>query len=418
MSRWQWILKLVTRRLWFKAALYGLAAIAAALAAVFISPWVPDTFADLISIDAVESLLNVLASSMLAVATFSLGTMVAAFASASSAATPRVSSLLVEDPMSQNVLSTFIGAFIFSLVGLIALSTGAYGSGGRFLLFVFTVIVIAAVIGTFFRWIDYLSNLGRLNETLEKVEWKATETMRERCQNPYLSGSALESKPTSAIAHHSEKLGYVQHLDMEVLQNLAENAAGSVWVGRIPGTFAEPTRPLFWTSWTPDQEEKEALEKAFLIGNTRSFDQDPRFGIVVLAEIASRALSPGINDPGTAIDVIGRLVRVLSLRASTTVDDDIPLFPRVFVPALLASDLFNDAFGPISRDGAGTLEVGIRLQKALAVLSRINPHDFAEPAKYHSDIALKLSVSALELQEQREILHRLATDFPTTALHI
>lgn len=66
---------------------------------------------------------------------------------------------------------------------------------------------------------------------------------------------------------------------------------------------------------SPDSNVSSAVEmsqiaRAFLIGDERTFDDDPRFGLVVLSEIASRALSPAVNDPGTAIDIIGTFVRL------------------------------------------------------------------------------------------------------------
>ena len=45
-------------------------------------------------------------------------------------------------------------------------------------------------------------------------------------------------------------------------------------------------------------EDAEAIAATFVIGGSRVFDQDPRFGLLVLSEIASRALSPAVNDPG------------------------------------------------------------------------------------------------------------------------
>lgn len=408
-TRWQWVIRVLTRKLWFKAGLYGLAGIATALFAIPIAPLVPKELAEIIGTDAVESLLNILASSMLAVATFSLGTMVAAFAAAASAATPRASKLLVEDPLSQNVLSTFIGAFIFSLVGLIALSTGAYGPAGRFLLFVVTVVVIAAVLVTFFRWIDYLSHLGRISETLKKVERAAEDAARTRAQNPFLGGSRLRSIPSNAIAHLGTSIGYIQHLDIEPLHHAAELVDGQVWVSRIPGNWTDRTVPLFFTSWNPDEEALQRLRAAFLIGSTRSYEQDPRFGVIVLSEIASRALSPGINDPGTAIDAIGRLVRVLSEWRGKPDESLSKPYPRVFVPEITANDLFDDAFSPIARDGAGTLEVGVRLQKALASLARLDPRSFSETAARHSRQALALSEEALTLEDQKDLLRKLAS---------
>ena len=107
--------------------------------------------------------------------------------------------------------------------------------------------------------------------------------------------------------------------------------------------------------------------------DTRSYDQDPRFGASVLTEIASRALSPAVNDPGTAIDVINRALRVLAVWDEPVEEDDddgAVLYPNVHVPPIRLEDLFDDLFTPIARDGAGIVEVGLRLQKALAILAR------------------------------------------------
>lgn len=116
----------------------------------------------------------------------------------------------------------------------------------------------------------------------------------------------------------------------------------------------------------------------------RSFDQDPRFGASVLSEITSRALSPGINDSGTAIDLIGRAIRILAIAAEPDDPQQDVTFPRIHVPSIGLYDLFDDLFTPIARDGASVVEVGVRLQKAMLVLSRLGPVAFAENAARHS----------------------------------
>ena len=79
------------------------------------------------------------------------------------------------------------------------------------------------------------------------------------------------------------------------------------------------------------------------------------FGLTVLAEVASRALSPAVNDPGTAIDAIGRGVRLLTRWGK---HGDISLrYPRLWVPKILTGGLFEDFFRPIARGGAGMAEV-------------------------------------------------------------
>lgn len=164
-----WIARDVANQLWFTVALYCLLGVAAALSALFLDRLIPDAVSSRVGADAVDRILGIIAASMLAVATFSISTMVQAFASAATGATPRAAQLVVEDRTAQRALATFIGAFVFSLVGLIALSTGAYGSSGRLILFAATVVVVVLIVVMLLRWIHRLSRLGRLGETIDQV---------------------------------------------------------------------------------------------------------------------------------------------------------------------------------------------------------------------------------------------------------
>jgi uncharacterized membrane protein len=116
----------------------------------------------------------------------------------------------------------------------------------------------------------------------------------------------------------------------------------------------------------------------------------------VLAEIASRALSPAVNDPGTAIDVIGRAVRLLAQWGrfdSSEIDTDVTR-PHLWVPAIEVGDMFDDVFMPIARDGAGMVEVQTRLQKAFVALVATDNATFGDAARRHSASALKRAEAA------------------------
>ena len=79
LSKWSWLLLQLTRRLWFRAALISLLAVAAALVSILASPYLPEGLSTKIGADAVDSILTIIASSMLTVTTFSLSTAVAAY---------------------------------------------------------------------------------------------------------------------------------------------------------------------------------------------------------------------------------------------------------------------------------------------------------------------------------------------------
>lgn len=161
-SKWAWRLRRWSRRLWIRAALISLLAVAAALASLVISPFLPLGLSAQFGADSVDNILTIIASSMLAVTTFSLSTMVSAYSAATSNVTPRATRLMIEDSTTQNVLAAFVGSFLYSLVALITLSMGAYGERGRVVLFAMTVLVVVIIIVTLLRWIDYLLRLGRV----------------------------------------------------------------------------------------------------------------------------------------------------------------------------------------------------------------------------------------------------------------
>ena len=111
-SRWKWMLKQTIKKLWFRATLFAIVAIITALLSILFKSMIPESVSVKVGAEAVDNILNILASSMLAVTTFSLSIMVTAYGSATTNVTPRATRLVVEDVTTQNVLATFIGSFL------------------------------------------------------------------------------------------------------------------------------------------------------------------------------------------------------------------------------------------------------------------------------------------------------------------
>lgn len=399
----------LTQVLWLRASLFAVAAVAAALLAQVIGPHVPEPFLGVVSEETVQELLKIIASSMLAVTTFSLATVVAAYDSVTSSASPRAAGLLLDNKSAQNALSSFIAAFIFSVVAMIVLGSGFYGPDARFVLFLETMAVLAFVVVRLLAWIDQLSRLGRVGSAIDQVEQQTRQALERR--RAFLGGAPGGHPPPEATAITAPTVGYVQHVDIPRLQKLADRQGFVVHLAVLPGSFLRLSRPVMRIEGASslDERVKAELLSAVVLGGSRTFQQDPRYGLVVLGEIASRALSPGVNDPGTAIDVIGTAVRVLSLWADDHWErrPDVR-YPRVHVPPLSAGDCFQDVFGPISRDGAGMLEVGIALQKGLRDLEEARAEGFAEAARSQAELALLRAERALPLRQDVETLRRAA----------
>jgi uncharacterized membrane protein len=398
LSKWGWQLARLMRKLWLRATLISLLAVGAALVSLVVSPYLPSDISAKIGADAVDRILNIIATSMLAVTTFSLSATVAAYAAATANVTPRATKLLIEDRTTLNVLATFVGSFLFSVVAIITLAMGAYGDRGRAILFAVTVLVIILIVVTLLRWIDYLLRLGRVGETTEEVERATAAAMRRRMELPNLGGTPWndpEALPVNAQPVNVNSIGYVQHIDVGAIAKCADELGARVYLAALPGTFVDTNRPVAWIAGAKGSLDPARIASQFTVAAERSFDQDPRFGLCVLAEIASRALSPGLNDPGTAIDVVGRGIRILALLAEPNEDSAEPPFARVYVPSIQVSDLLDDIFTPIARDGAANAEVQIRLQKAFAALARIDNRDLRDGARLQSQLALARARQAI-----------------------
>src|SRR5690606_22536161 len=125
---------------------------------------------------------------------------------------------------------------------------------------------------------------------------------------------------------------------------------------RLVGAYVSAARPLMYVEGRVSDELAAELLDAFVVSDQRSYDNDPRFGLVVLGEIAAKTLSPSVNDPGTAIDVIGTVTRILC-SSQPEIEPERVKNDRVAVVPLDPQDLLEDAFRPIARGGAGIIEV-------------------------------------------------------------
>ncbi|HCM05089.1 MAG TPA: DUF2254 domain-containing protein, partial [Oceanospirillales bacterium] len=151
----------IRERLWIKPLMSCVLSIGAVMIAGIVDGITLGVKLPNVSAEALETMLTIMSSSMLVIATFAVGSMISAYASASGTATPRAFPLIVADDVSQIALSTFIGAFIFSIVGLAAQLNGYYTGAGRFVLFIITLFVFSIVVLAFVRWVDRIARLGR-----------------------------------------------------------------------------------------------------------------------------------------------------------------------------------------------------------------------------------------------------------------
>ncbi|MEP7329798.1 MAG: DUF2254 family protein, partial [Betaproteobacteria bacterium] len=155
----------------------------------------------------------------------------------------------------------------------------------------------------------------------------------------------------------------------------------------------------------PGDRVNESLEAAvnavFILGHQRTATQDIEFAIHQLVEIAVRALSPGINDPFTAITCVDRLGSAVRRLAQRKMPSSVQHFDeqgqlRVIAPAITFPAIVDAAFNQIRQNARSSAAVSVRLLETIAVIAEVvhRPEDRAALLR-HADMILRGAREAL-----------------------
>lgn len=416
-----------SRKLWVRVLLLGLLAFVAVGITHLVEPLVPDRLGTSLTGEAADRLLQIIANAMLAVTIFSITIMVSVFRSSSAQWTPRVHRLIIQDRTTQNTLAVFIGAYVYALLAIILREFGVFVDKRAFMLFLMTVLVLTVIVFYLIRWVLHLQTFGSLINTTRQIEDVTLAQFKDRLANPCLGARALTGPlPDGAFDICARQSGYVQHIYPEALNQVASDHGVQLYMMRNIGSFVFLNEPLVRVVADEAQddlsEHREALEDAIcqtiVLGDVRTFDQDPRFGLMVMGEIGSKALSPGVNDPGTAIDVITRAGRILSAYKDETQSTPDTLLGHLYVRPLDADDLIHDGFAALSRDGPGIVEVQLRLQQTLAGLMRHPDEGLRDAALKFARTELRRALEAMPFEPDRERLKSAVSDEVRSAVDV
>ncbi len=263
-----------------------------------------------------SNMLTVIAGSMIGVASTVFSITIAAVAYASSAYGPRLLTNFMEDRGNQFSLATFIGTFVYALVVLRAVrredevaATAADAAATSLPGFVpqLSLLVgmglMAASIGVLVFFLNHIPASIRINTVLEGIGKRLLGEIEETYPEED-KGLPVTNSP-EGIPVLADRTGYVQRIAFDSLARLARKSEGRIALSVRTGDFVHPgmaIAELCDVDLTDDLAEH--LRDKFTLGATRTPDQDLQFLIDELVEIGLRALSPGINDPFTAITAL------------------------------------------------------------------------------------------------------------------
>ncbi|ABC62179.1 DUF2254 domain-containing protein [Erythrobacter litoralis] len=307
---------------WFYPGLFALGAILLAFLTIYLdrNGWA-ERLGELAWIqparpEGASNMLTVIAGSMIGVASTVFSITIAAVAYASGNYGPRLLTNFMEDRGNQFSLATFIGTFVYALTVLRAVRTGEETSlldvnnvnemagfvPQLSLLTAYILMAISIAVLVFF--LNHIPASIRINSVLKGIGERLIADIQRLF--PETSTGEVEMAAPRGRSVAAKGVGYVQRIDFKRLERIAKAAGGHIKLGVRTGDFVHPDVPLAY--WADDDElddlRDDEIQQCFTFGGMRTPAQDLHFLIDELVEIGLRALSPGINDPFTAITSI------------------------------------------------------------------------------------------------------------------
>jgi uncharacterized membrane protein len=252
---------------------------------------------------------------------------------ASSQFSVRLLRTFLRDVPNQVVLAIFVCTFAYATGGL--LTVGERAAGGEFVpkVAVTGSLVLAFFsIGALIYFLHHLVHSIQIDTIMEGVQRRTLALVDELFPDRDTSEAAQQAPrepPAAAVPLLALKSGYLQTVDIDDLADLAVATAHSVQFVTFVGDYVTAGAILGWcwrrspADQPADPDVLQRILRHVHIGFERTLQQDVRFGLRQMVDIALRALSPAINDPYTGVQVVHHVSAVEAVLASRAIEDDV-----------------------------------------------------------------------------------------------
>ena len=366
-----------------------------------------------VSSEGATAVMSTIAGSMVTIAGVVFSITLVALSLASGQFGPRMLRNFIRDRVNQVALGAFLATFLYGLLVLSAIRHDPQDAFVPRIAVALGVVLAVASVVTLVVYIHHVAvtiqadtlieiiyrDLRSLMDSLypERLDTDADEDPGHAVASDRPHGFDQPPAPILADCH-----AYVQAVDRAALVALAAGHDLVIRLRRRPGQYVLDGSPLMsvWPQHRVDDELAARLRRSMVFGAQRTATQDVEFALDQLVEIASRALSPGINDPFTAITCVDRLGSALSLLAGRRMpavwhrDDE--GIARVCDSPVSFDKAIDAAFDPIRQYARGNAPVTIRMMEMLEELAPLCRRAGDRQAlSRHAEMLLRSAVSAL-----------------------
>lgn len=371
--------------------------------------------------DGARAVLSAVASSMITVVATAFSITIVALQLATANFGPRLLRNFMKDLGNQIVLGTFIATFLYCLLVLRRIYGEDYDPFVPAISVTIGIVLSFASIGVLIYFIHHASTIIQASHVIVDVVADLNDAIK-RLFPEKIGQSKVKARRVAEIPQDFEsqacpiqlrETGYLQAIDNQLLLKLASEHNLLIELKFHPGKFVVEgnTAVLIYPEKQVNQKLVNQINRTFIVGRERTKQQDIEFPLDQLVEIALRALSPGINDPFTAVRCIDRLSAGLSCLAEREFpsryryDEDGEL--RVIAEPVTFEHLVNIAFNQIRHYGKSDVVVMVRLLDAIAQIALRIHHDHDRfVLQKQADVLLQSSYEGLSQKYDQELVEK------------
>jgi uncharacterized membrane protein len=400
---------------WAIPFLYAVTAFLAGLILPRIENRLLPDFASTVSVPVALTLFSSITSGMIALTgiVFSLAFVMVQFSAV--AYSPRLVVWVSRDPVIWHSIGIFTGTFLYA-IGAMAWVDRSGSGRVPFLSGWLVVILMLASIGMFVtliqrigllqvnRMLAFTGDLGRqvIEQTYPPVETPASTVLPDELAKFSITQTVVHSGGPQAL----------QAIDVRALMTLAMQAVATVEVVASVGDTLITESPLLRVYGGNHIVNDETWKRAFETGPERTFEQDPKYAIRLLVDIAIKALSPAINDPTTAVQALDQiqdqLLRLGRRRLEISAVRDKEGTLRLVIPYPTWEDFLRLAFEEIRFYGATSVQIMRRMRALISDLIAALPPE-RHPALEHQRERLNITI-ARSFEDEEEKLEASVED--------
>jgi len=311
-----------------------------------VSKYLLDVVPDLVinNTDTARTLLTTITAGSISIMVFSFSMVMVLLNQASSNFSPRLLPGLISNRKHQIILGIYVATILYSIFTLISIrpSGNEYQLPGFSVLLGIVFMVIS--LGAFIYFIHSISQSIQINNIMDKVFKQSSDRLSHLIEREKDNKECFKSNKDWK-KYKSLKTGYLQNISLANIAQIAKEYDCKIEVSAYKGAFLLEKDILFKTEKELDEDTLEALHTNFDFAKSELIEDNYVLAFKQLTEIAVKAMSPGINDPGTALNAIDYLSQlyVLRLKKNDISYTYIDQTPWVFIATINFSTLLYEA---------------------------------------------------------------------------